>query len=270
MSFKLKTLILIIFSSLILFACGGDKQEEFENINNTTTNSGIDSSSIFAQHVFNSIPARDEIIKLIKEANSEYNVALLNNPDDVNKYLIESRKALNLGVYGTDLNVASIYEQHQESMLFFKCINILAKSIGVSNSFNENMGDRMNANQANRDSTLIIINQAFKSADKTLRDNGRPGTSALLIAGAWIEGIYVACQTAKEINNKEMIQAIFNQKESLNYLIQLLETSNLEVDIKNMLSDLQSIKTIMETKNDDLKELDQKITTLRTNIISTK
>ena len=117
---------------------------------------------------------------------------------------------------------------------------------------------------------LFIIFKAFKSADKTLRDNGRPGTSALLIAGAWIEGIYVACQTAKEINNKEMIQAIFNQKESLNYLIQLLETSNLEVDIKNVLSDLQSIKTIMETKNDDLKELDQKITTLRTNIISTK
>jgi hypothetical protein len=270
MYLKLKTLILISSTSLILFACGGNKQEELESFDDTTKNAEIDSSSVYAQLVFNSIPNRTDILNLIKDANSEYNVTFLNNPDDVNNYLNESQKALNLGVYGTDLNVASIYEQHQESMLFFKCINILAKSIGVSNSFNENMGDRMNANQANRDSTLIIINQAFKSADKTLRDNGRPGTSSLLIAGAWIEGIYVACQTAKEVNNDQMIQAIFNQKESLKNLIQLLEASKLEADVKNVISDLQSIKTIMETKNGDLKELDQKITSLRTNIISTK
>jgi hypothetical protein len=50
---------------------------------------------------------------------------------------------------------------------------LLQKSIGVSNSFDENMGDRMTANQSNRDSTLSIITQAFKSADNTLRKNGR-------------------------------------------------------------------------------------------------
>lgn len=276
MPLNLKSLILIGSISLIISSCGEKKTEELDNFQAETPNQGIDSSSIYAQNVFNTIPSRVEITELIKGAKSEYNVTYLNNPDDVNKYLTESSKALNFGIYGTDLNIASIYEQHQESMLFFKCVSILAKSIGVNNSFNENLGDRINANQSNRDSTLIIINQAFKSADKTLRDNGRPGISALLIAGAWIEGIYVACQTAKEVNNIQMIQAIYNQKESLNHLIRLLEASQLDKEVDYIISNLKSLQKLFIAKNDtnlnseDLKNIDQKITELRTKIISSK
>jgi len=276
MLLNLKSLILISSVALIILSCGGNKTEELDNFQAEAPNQGIDSSSSYAKNVFNTIPSRIEITELIKDAKSEYNVAYLNNPDDVNKYLNESSKALNFGIYGTDLNIASIYEQHQESMLFFKCVNILAKSIGVNNSFNENLGDRINANQSNRDSTLIIINEAFKDADKTLRDNGRPGTSALLIAGAWIEGIYVACQTAKEVKNDRMIQVIYNQKESLNHLISLLEASPLEKEVDYIISNLKSLQKLFIAKNnmnfglEDLKNIDQKITELRTKIISSK
>ncbi len=203
-------------------------------------------------------------------------VQLFNNPDDVSRYLLESSRALNLGVYGADLNVASIYDQTQESMLFFKCVSIIAKSIGVSNSFDENMGDRMTANQSNRDSTLSIITQAFKSADETLRKNNRPGTSSLLVAGAWIEGLYVACQTAKETKNEPIVKEIFAQKESLDNLLELLQSSKLPDETAYVLEDLKALKTIIDSKSDNvftldaMKELDTKITDLRTKIISSK
>jgi hypothetical protein len=161
-------------------------------------------------------------------------------------------------------------------MLFFKCVSIIAKSIGVSNSFDENMGDRMIANQSNRDSTLNIITQAFKSADNTLRKNGRPGTSSLLVAGAWVEGLYVACQTAKETKNEPVIKEIFNQKESLNNLIELLESSKVSSEADYIINDLHDVKKILEAKSDNvftlnaLTELDKKITALRTQIISNK
>lgn len=276
MLLNIKTLVLIGSVALMLGACGGSKQEEVDASDDGAEVIGIDSQKISAQNVFNTIPTRATILELTKAANSEYNVQYLNNPDDVSKYSLESSRALNLGVYGADLNVASIYEQTQESMLFFKCVSIIAKSIGVSNSFDENMGDRMTANQSNRDSTLNIITQAFKSADNTLRKNGRPGTSSLLVAGAWIEGLYVACQTAKETNNEPIIKEIFNQSESLHNLIELLEASKIAGESAFIITDLKDIQKLIDGKTDKvftlaaIKDLDTKITALRTTIISNK
>ncbi len=274
---NIKTFVLVGSVVLFLGACGGSKQEEIDASDDGSTEvAGVDSQKISAQNVFNTIPSRATILELTKQAGSEYNVQFLNNPDDVSKYSLESSRALNLGVYGADLNVASIYEQTQESMLFFKCVSIIAKSIGVSNSFDENMGDRMTANQSNRDSTLNIITQAFKSADNTLRKNGRPGTSSLLVAGAWIEGLYVACQTAKETNNEPVVKEIFNQSESLRNLIELMESSKIANEASFILPELKDLQKIIESKTDkvynvaSIKELDTKITALRTTIISNK
>jgi hypothetical protein len=276
MFLNLKSFVLISSTVFLVSACGGNKQEELETTDEETSTVGVDSQKISAQNVFNTISSRTSILELTKQANAEYNVQLLNNPDDVSKYSLESSRALNLGVYGADLNVASIYDQTQESMLFFKCVSIIAKSIGVSNSFDENMGERMTANQANRDSTLNIITQAFKNADQTLRQNNRPGTSSLLVAGAWIEGLYVACQTAKEKNDEPIIKEIFAQKESLDNLLELLQSSKLPEETTYIITDLKAIKAVIDNKSDQvftvaaMKDLDSKITDLRTKIISSK
>lgn len=273
---NIKIFLLIGSSALILSACGGGKQDDIDDSEDDSIVVGLDSQKISAQNVFNTISSRYTILELKRQANAEYNVQFLNSPDEVNKYSLESSRALNLGVYGADLNVASIYDQTQETMLFFKCVSILAKSIGVSNSFDENMGDRMTANQENRDSTLSIISQAFKSADITLRKNDRSGTSSLLIAGAWIEGLYVACQTAKETKHEPIVKEIFVQNESLTNLIDLLKASKVTDDAAYIITDLQLIKSMMDKKTDDvftldaLKQIDTKITELRTKIVSTK
>jgi len=276
MFLNIKSFILIGSTSFLLTSCGGNKQEEIDTTEEETPVVGLDSQKISAQNVFNTISSRTSILELTKQAGAEYNVQLLNNPDDVSRYLLESSRALNLGVYGADLNVANIYDQTQESMLFFKCVSIIAKSIGVSDSFDENMGERMTANQSNRDSTLNIITQAFKNADNTLRKNNRPGTSSLLVAGAWIEGLYVACQTAKEKNNEPIVKEVFGQKESLDNLLELLMSSKLPDETAYLIPDLKAIKAIIDSKSDKvytiaaMKDLDTKITELRTKIISSK
>jgi hypothetical protein len=276
MLLKIKLFFLTTSVVLLISSCGGNKQEELNTTDDEIQTVGLDSQKISAQNVFNTISSRANILELTKLSNAEYNVQLLNNPNDVSRYLLESSRALNLGVYGADLNVASIYDQTQESMLFFKCVSIIAKSIGVSNSFDENMGDRMTANQSNRDSTLSIITQAFKNADETLRKNNRPGTSSLLVAGAWIEGLYVACQTAKGTKNEPIVKEIFAQKESLDNLMELLLSSKLPDETAYVLEDLKAVKLIIDSKTDNvftlnaMIELDTKITDLRTKIISSK
>ena len=276
MFLNFKTFILIIATAILFFSCGNNNPEEVDDFADDTSVTGLDSEKISAQNVFNTISSRATIIELTKLSGAEYNVLFLNNPDDVNKYLLESSQALNLGVYGADLNAASIYDQTQETMLFFKCVSVLAKNIGVSNSFDENMGDRMTSNQENRDSTLSIISQAFKTANITLRKNNRPGTSTLLVVGAWVEGIYIACKTAKETNSEPIVKEIFAQKESLINLIELVRSSNISPDANYIINDLIAVKSIYDLKNDgtnslnSLKELDSKITEIRTKIITSK
>lgn len=273
---NIKHYLFIISALFLLGSCGGNKVEDIDDSDDETSGVKLDSQKISAQNVFNALPSRTEIINLTTKAKAEYNAAVLNDPNNVNKYTVEVSRALNLGVYGADLNVTNVFEQTQESMLFLKCVNVLAKNLGVSTAFDEKMVNRMEANKENRDSTMEIISQSFKNADTYLKANGRPGTSALIVAGAWIEGIYNACNTAKETKNEEVVKEIFSQTESLKYLIELLIASKLSADSDYIIADLKSIQALCIAKVDAhytleaLKELDAQITGLRTKVISFK
>ena len=273
----IKSFFVIATCSFLVYACGNTKSEDMDDTFSDDTNtSTLDSQKISAQNVFNAIPARTEIINLTQGANAEYNPMILNNPDDASKYLLESSRALNLGVYGTDLNVTSVFEQTQESITFFKSVSSISKSLGLSNCFDEKMGDRMEANKDNRDSTLEIISQSFRNADTYLKANGRPGTSSLIIAGAWIEGLYIACNTAKETKNEGIVRKIWEQGESLKYLVELIEASQLPKEAEYLLPDLKTLKAVFDSKTsaantlESLKDIDSKITAIRTKVISTK
>ncbi len=271
---NIKKITFIIATLFLLSACGSSKQDEIEEVNDVISETILDSQKISAQNVFNALPGRNEIINLTAKAQAEYNATVLNDPNNVKNYTIESSKALNLGVYGSDLNVTGVYEQTQESMLFLSCVNSLAKNLGVSNAFDEKMVNRMEANKENRDSTMEIISQSFKNADSYLKANGRPGTSSLIVAGAWIEGVYTACMTAKETKSEAIVKQIFSERESLKYLIELLQSYKLTEDVNYIITDLKAIQSLYEAKSDAnysiaaLKELDLKITALRTKIIS--
>lgn len=274
----LKSFFVIATCSVLVRACENSKQDDIDDITaDDNLNNTLDSQKISAQNVFNAIPARTEIITLTQNASAEYNPMILNNPDDASKYLLESSRALNLGVYGADLNVTSVFEQTQESITFFKSVSSISKSLGLSNCFDEKMGDRMEANKDNRDSTLEIISQSFKNADTYLKANGRPGTSSLIVAGAWVEGLYIACNTAKETKNEAIVKKIWGQGESLKYLVELMESSELPKETTYLIPDLKDLKTVFDSKTEStvlnlesIKDIDSKITAIRNKVISNK
>lgn len=235
--------LFITVSSLILFSfCKGEKPDDTTEDTTTGSTNVIDNKQISAQNVFNSIPARAEIVRLIGESKIDYDPSYLNNPDVASKYSLENSRALNLGVYGADLSVAGAFDQTQESMLFLKCVNILSKNLGVSTAFDQHMMDRMEAYKENRDSTLEIIASSFRKADEFLKQNDRPGTSALILSGSWIEGMYVSVQIAQRINSESIIKTILKQDESLKHLINMVEASNVSADAKYVTDGLNDLK----------------------------
>jgi len=272
---KLIRLYIPLALALVFSFCTSHEKTDENIVEDESTKQAVLETKLNAQNVFNSMPDRGEILKLIDDQKIEYNADLLNDPNNVNKYNIEFSKAVNLGIYGSDLTIASSFEQTQESMVFLKCVNILAGQLGVSNAFDQKMFDRMEANKQNKDSTPEVVTGAFKKADEILKSNNRPATSALILAGSWIEGLYVSCNIAQSINSEKVVATIMKQKESLKNLVIMLDHSNLDDKSKFIVSDLKLLETNFdaaeESKKGDvasIKDISQTVTALRKKLVA--
>lgn len=263
----------IIITALSLGSCGGEKYEEFNlDEGNVST---IRESNFDAQKVFNTLPSRQLILSLIEDNRLEYNPDLLNDPNNVSKYSVEFLRALNLGAYGSNVIIASSFDQNQESMVFLKCVNALANHLGVGGVFDQKFIDRIEANNDRKDSVLQIVTGAFQKLDEVLKKNHRPATSATILAGCWIEGMYVSCQIANAAKSEAVIKNIVLQKESLENLIGMLESVQLESYAKFILSDLKHLqKAFVEAEFSDkwdvkaIEKITVAITELRTKVVN--
>lgn len=238
---------LIQFSGIILLfliaACSVEQ-------NNSGAESANDSTAQVqatnANQVFYSIPSPLQMASLLKSSGAKYNFNNLNPVNNLSKYTSVADMALNLGIYGTDMSFASIFNQPQETMLYLKCVNTLAKNLGVSNAFNENTAARLEANTENRDSLLTIISDAYWEVDAHLKEENRAGVSALIIAGGWIEGLHLAVKIANETNNQSVTTRIAEQKLSLNNLISLLQSYPGDEALSNTIGLLKELKIVFE------------------------
>ena len=118
----------------------------------------------------------------------------------------------------------------------------LADELGITSAFGKSTVDRIQNNLNNRDSLIAIISDSYWEADAYLKENSRSNTSALVIAGGWIEALYISTKLAgKTDSNSEIISRIGEQKLTLNNLIPMLEKfSGDDVDeVITSLKDLQ-------------------------------
>jgi len=266
---------LVILNSALFYSCNDEEKNEdlVEEEQQTATESKQVAFS--AQNVFNTLPDKELVLSLIDKNNLEYNPDFLNDPNSVTKYNIEFFKAINLGIYGSDLTISSTFDQTQESMVFLKCVNVLAGNLGVNAAFDQRMFDRIQSNDNNKDSVLQIITESFKEVDEILKNNNRPGTSAIILAGCWIEGLYVSCQMAQMVSAESIFKTILSQKESLHNLLALLESVELKEEEKFLVKDLKELHKIYEVAETSttydkaaIAGITQKISDLRNNVVS--
>lgn len=222
MNLSLRYVSFVSFS-ILFFSCSNPSSSDSDMVTGSDT-AVVRTKNTKAQEVFYSIPSPIETISLLKSAGAKYNASYLNPIENVSNYTSVTSKALNLGVYGSDLSFTSMFDQTQESMLYLRCANKLAAGLGINGAFNESTADRLESNVQNRDSLLSIISDSYWTTDAYLKDNGQPGVSALIVAGGWIEGLYIGTQIAASTHNKDVINRIGEQKLSLENLMSLLDS----------------------------------------------
>jgi hypothetical protein len=121
----------------------------------------------------------------------------------------------------------------------------LAESLGVGNAFDEKTVDRIQANTGKKDSLLSIISDSYMSTDEMLKESQRANASALVIAGGFIEGIYLGTQLAKSSKNgADIINRIAEQKGTLDNVIGLLSSTEQDPGVAAILEDMKAMQSI--------------------------
>lgn len=243
----------IVFLSLAAVAltwsaCGGGEGDSaLSNVDSAKiANDTIDDTKTKieeAKKVYYSIPSTSEMAELLSDAGANYDMKLLNDINLVDRYTTSRKQALNIGIYGADLNYCSIFERTNETMFYMECTRSLAERLGIENAIKDETITRAEENIDNRDSMLNIISDMFYELEEYLAENDKDDISALVIGGGWIEGLYLACMTVNEKKpNQDILNRIAEQKFSLSNLVKFVEQYKENEDVKGLHEDLLRIE----------------------------
>jgi hypothetical protein len=250
----------IVIASL-LSSCGGSNKE---NEMTAADSAALKASKVKAQKVFIAIPSPLEMANMIKSTGATFNKSILNPVSNVSKYTNILNQALNLGIYSTDLSYCSNFDQNQDAMQYMATSKKLADALGVTGALSETLIERLEKNVNNKDSLMNLISESYESTDSYLKENDRASTAAIIVAGAWVEGLYVSCMIAKQApKNTAILQRIAEQKMILGDLVSLIESYPNDASLNQVLTDMKGLKstfdaisvstTAGEVKTDDAK-----------------
>jgi len=237
----------------VLTACGSGKkpdEQAFLNSLDSTKNQNSTINEEVLSRVLQQIPSPLEISVLLKESGTKYNAALLNSPENLSKYNNNFKKALNLGIYGTDLGYTNIYQQNQDGIKYLSTIKSLAEGLNIGQFFDIETIGRLATNSKNLDSLLLITTENFNSINHYLQTQSRANLSVLLLTGGWIEAMQITCQVAsKDKKNKELQEKIGEQKIILEQIVLLFSYYKNDENMSSLAKDLQQLKTVFDKIN---------------------
>ena len=234
---KITAILAVLAIALFSVSCGGGaKQAEDAEETHVTKEEAFKSVTKYP------LPTAFEVTKMLNKAGASYILSLNNPVENVDKYFTEKSKALNLGIYGANLSYASTYQMKQETMNYLKVSKRLIDELQITTAFNKQFADRIEANIDNKDSLIHIISDSFYDTYDFLNQNGKDNISLLVMAGSWIEGLYITTQIAIiSKNNEDFMKIIANQKDPLNKLLELMEPASTDsgvTEVKEMLKPL--------------------------------
>ncbi|MBX2914925.1 MAG: hypothetical protein KF856_06585 [Cyclobacteriaceae bacterium] len=243
-------LLVIGLVACLVASCSSGKKPDDEAFlksleNENSAGPGVDEDVINA--ILEQIPSPLEISVLLKESGTKYTPEMLNSANNLPKYNSNYKKALNLGVYGTDLGYTNIFGRNQDGIKYISSIKSLADELNIGQFFDMVTIGRLAANSKNLDSLLLITTMNFNHINHYLQTQKRDNLSVLLLTGGWIEAMQITCQTAvKNPKNKELQEKVGEQKIILEQILLLFSFYQDDANMAALMADLEKLKVAFE------------------------
>ncbi len=271
---RLSTYVVTLIGVFALWSCGpsnkdSSKSDEFKQAEESLKDQ--------IQDVVYNIPSPSEIPYLLQSTGAEFNQSLINDRKKADSYASRTDKAaLNLGVYAADIGYLSSYDKTQEAIDYLNAVKGIADNLGVIGSFDVELLKKFEANISNKDSLASLINGSVQKTDAYLKDDNRNKLAALMIAGSFVEGLYISTGLIKSYPKNilpddqrnlvltPLMRIILEQEKSVDELVKMLGTVDQAEPVAGIVADLHSLQTNYRALN-----IDEQIKNNKANLILT-
>ena len=254
----LRAVFVIFIFPVMLISCSGNKEKSASEVESDSLRMAMDTAAYneFADFKFSftiaNLPSPLDVINTVYNTQVPFDNTLLNHTDNFEKYLTSYKKSINYGIYGVDMAYIAYYGNKQDLYDYYSTARKLAESIGTQETF-DRFTERFEDNSDNRDSIMVIVDQAYTETDKFLRSNSRLLAASQIVAGAFLESLYISSTLLKDQQPAEKYKAsftkIYEQKLVLNNLTDLFKEFK-DQESAALETDLQSIKTVFDQFKD--------------------
>jgi hypothetical protein len=242
--------LLILATANFFVSCAGgskkkaEQEDELTLPDSMTGDAPLKLSEEIIGDVIQNISSPVEMANLIKSTGVDFSQQMLNSPENISDYSTSFKRALNLGVYSADLGYINSYDKSNIVVSYLLAVKSLADGIRVGQFFDFESLKRMASNSSNLDSLMQISVSSFNQMDNYLRQQNRSNVSALVITGAWLEGLYIASNVIEETKNEDLINRLGEQKEIVDILYIILQNYDQNPNFKILIDHIGELKEL--------------------------
>ncbi|WP_258097731.1 hypothetical protein [Marinoscillum pacificum] len=264
--FTLTLLVSASFLSTMVSCGGGSSKSTAEDVAFEDAEKKIVTDM---DQVIHDLPSPTEVPYMLQATGADFNKDIINGLERLPKYLTnEDESALNLGIYATDMGYLISYKQLEEATDYLESSQKLAESLGVASVFSVATIEKFQSNLDNPDSLNKILTKSIADVEDRLESADRVSVAALILAGSFVEGLYLAVEVIEtyptdvldeETRNlilEPLVKVVLDQEKPLLDVIGLLKDLPEDDIIDHMISELEVLRVLYET---DLAEVDKKI-----------
>ena len=198
-----------------------------------------------------SLPTSADVVKMLTELEVEYINGISNSTANADKYLVSGSKALNLGIYGADLSYATLYNMNQEVHDYLDAIGKLAGELNMSRLYDKDLYDNISNNYDNKDELVDLLSNTFNKTYSDLGNNDQLPLALMVVAGAWVEGMYITTHISASVFHVEgIVRVLLEQKQTFELFLEIAESHPDDPEIKELLNSLQPIQDVYEGVDD--------------------
>ncbi|MBQ3635060.1 MAG: hypothetical protein II951_05515 [Bacteroidales bacterium] len=225
-----------------------------EAIGETTTTTGQGDSSEEdlnkSKTILYTMPAPIEMASLIKETGVRFDDQLLHDLSAANKYNTNLKMALSLGAYATDMSVSGMFSQSQKMVDYLKTLKDITRRLGIVQIMDENAIRKLEGTNVSKDEMLNVISEVYMNTNQYLTENNRRNVATMVMAGGWVEGLYLALNLIDTNHlNKDIVERIIAQKLALATMQNIVDSENSkgeDADLTYISEKMQEIKAIFD------------------------
>ncbi len=198
----------------------------------------------FIKSIIESIPNPLELTTLIKETGTEYVKGELASSSSASKYTDSYERALNLGVYGTDLGFASIYNKNQDVLDYLSAIKELANGLNIGQFFDAETLKELTSNSDNLEELIRSSTRNLQDINEQLQTEKREHLSVLFVTGGWIESTHLLADMQKKTKNAAMRERLAEQKLVLDRLMLALDAHKTQPKFNTLIAQLKEVQKV--------------------------